>query len=62
MIDAQEYHDEHYWYSMIELGVSYKFMKRGFDPYLDSYEIDGEWHIRCGFEWESIGHFAKEWR
>jgi hypothetical protein len=56
------YHDERMWYAMLELNVQMTFPERDFDRVLDSYEVDVEWFIRLGFEWESIGHFQKEWR
>tara|TARA_Y100000593_G_C4219630_1_gene291103 strand:+ start:39 stop:248 length:210 start_codon:yes stop_codon:yes gene_type:complete len=61
LTNAGMYHDEHYWYAMIELGVPYTFMKRDFDRVLDAFEVSGKWYIRCGFEWEEIGDFSKEW-
>ena len=61
VFNESEWHTERMWYAMLELDVPFTFMKRGFDRVLDSIEINGEWYIRLGFEWESIGHFQKEW-
>jgi hypothetical protein len=61
IFNHSEWHDERMWYAMLELEVPYTFMKRSFDRVLDSFEVEGEWFIRCGFEWESIGYFQKEW-
>ena len=51
------------WYFMVELGGKMNFSDRDFCKVLDAYETDGEWFIRLGFEWESIGQFElrKEW-
>tara|TARA_Y100001937_G_scaffold73851_1_gene100490 strand:+ start:392 stop:595 length:204 start_codon:yes stop_codon:yes gene_type:complete len=59
-----DWHSERMWYSMLELGVKMTFPDRDFCKVLDAFQTDGEWFIRLGFEWESIGHFelCKEWR
>ena len=59
--NESEWHSERMWFAMLELGVPFKFNSRDFDRVLDAYETDGEWFLRLGFEWESIGHFSKEW-
>ena len=56
-----EWHTERMWFAMLELDVRFSHMSRGFDRVLDAFEVDGEWFLRLGFEWESIGHFSKEW-
>jgi hypothetical protein len=61
VFNESEWHDERMWYAMLELNVQMTFPERDFCRVLDSYQVDGEWFIRLGFEWESIGHFKKEW-